>query len=240
MTVKTETVTYDADGLSMVSHFYCDDAKSGPRPGVLVFPEAFGLGDHAKGRAERLAGLGYAALACDLHGQGASIGMDKLMAVLGPLMQDPTRTRARAKGGLDALVARPEVDGARVAAIGYCFGGTMSFELARSGAPIVASVGFHSGLGTAKPEDAKNIKGKVLACIGADDPGVDPAQRTAFEAEMREAKVDWQLHLYGGVVHSFTNPEADKMGRPEFAKYDARADARSWAEMIGLFDEVFA
>jgi dienelactone hydrolase len=241
VTVKTETVSYEADGLSMVSHFYCDDAKSGQRPGVLVFPEAFGLGDHAKGRAERLAGLGYAALACDLHGQGKMItSMEEVMAALGPMMQDPAGTRARAKGGLDALLARPEVDGARVAAIGYCFGGTMSIELARSGAPIAAAVGFHSGLATARPQDAKNIRGKVLACIGADDPGVGPDQRTAFEAEMREGKVDWRLHLYGGVVHSFTNPDSDKMGRPEFARYDARADARSWGEMISLFDEVFA
>jgi len=240
MAVRSETLAYEADGLAMVSHFYVDDATAGPRPGILVFPEAFGLGEHAKSRAERLAGLGYAALACDLHGQGRIVAsLEEVMGLIGPMMQNPAGTRARAQGALEALRARPEVDGTKVAAIGYCFGGTMALELARSGAAILAAVGFHSGLATARPEDAKNIRGKVLVCIGADDPGVPPEQRAAFETEMRAGGVNWRMHLYGGVVHSFTNPEAEKLGRPEFARYDARADARSWAEMMALFGEAF-
>jgi dienelactone hydrolase len=154
-------------------------------------------------------------------------------------MENPEATRARARGGFDALVTRSEVDTARIAAIGYCFGGTMALELARSGAPLSAAIGFHSGLATARPQDARNIKGKVLACIGADDPGIPPEQRMAFEQEMRAAGVDWQMHLYGGVVHSFTNPAADKLGQPDFARYDAGADARSWSAMMALFAEVF-
>ncbi len=240
MALKTEILRYQADGLDMVSHFYVDDRTTGARPGILVFPEAFGLSEHAKSRAERLAGLGYAALACDYYGEGKMLpGLDAVMAAIGPLIQDPTGTRARAGGGLDALLARPEVDGGKIAAIGYCFGGTMALELARGGADIAAAIGFHSGLVTAVPQDAKNIKGKVLVCIGADDPGITPEQRAAFEQEMREGGVDWQMHVYGGVVHSFTNPAADKVGRPEFARYDAAADARSWGSMIALFDEVF-
>lgn len=240
MTLQRQSLTYEADGLSMVSHFYFDDERPGPRPGILVFPEAFGLGEHAKSCAERLARLGYAALACDLHGEGKVYAdLAEVMGLLGPLRQDPARIRARAQGGLDALVARPEVDGSKVAAIGYCFGGTMALELARGGAPIAAAVGFHSGLATAAPEDARNIRGKVLVCIGADDPGIPPEQRAAFEQEMRAGGVDWRMHLYGGVVHSFTNPNADKLGRPEFARYDAGADARSWSEMMALFEEVF-
>ncbi len=240
MAVKNETLSYQADGLGMVSQYYVDDSKSGRRPGVLVFPEAFGLGEHAKSRAERLAGLGYAALACDLHGEGKVYSdLQQVMPLLGPLREDPARIRARAKGGLDALLARPEVDSSKIASIGFCFGGTMSLELARGGADIVGVVGFHSGLATAAPEDAKNIRAKVLVCIGADDPGVPAEQRAAFEQEMREVGVDWRMHVYGGVVHSFTNPDADKLGRPEFARYDAGADARSWAEMRALFDEVF-
>ena len=115
----------------------------------------------------------------------------------------------------------------------------MSLELARSGADIRGVVGFHSGLGTAQPQDAKVIKARILVCIGADDPGVPPEQRAAFEQEMRAGMVDWQLHLYGGVVHSFTNPDAEKLGRPEFARYDAQADARSWASMMTFFSEIF-
>lgn len=239
MTLRTEKIHYEADGLAMIGDLYWDDGHKGARPGVLVFPEAFGLGDHARGRAERLAGLGYVALAGDLHGQAKIVTMDELMQDFGALAGDPSRIRARARGALDALVARPEVDAQRVAAIGFCFGGTMSFELARSGADIAASVGFHSGLATTRPEDAKAIKGKLLALIGADDPAVPPEQRAAFEEEMRAGGVDWRLHLYGGVVHSFTNPQAEHLGRPEFARFDTSADQRSWKEMLSLFAEVF-
>lgn len=115
----------------------------------------------------------------------------------------------------------------------------MALELARSGAEIRASVGFHSGLATIAPLDACFIKGKVLVCIGADDPVILPSERSAFEDEMRRGGVDWQMSLYGGVRHSFTNAWADKIGHPDLARYDADADARSWREMCALFDEVF-
>jgi dienelactone hydrolase len=236
--MHAEKITYQADGLSMDSELFIDGG-GGKRPGILVFPEAFGLGEHALSRAERLARLGYVALACDLHGGRTMVNdLNQVMPVIGALRADVSRIRARAQGGFDALLARPEVDPARIAAIGFCFGGTMAFELARSGARLAASVGFHSGLATTAPQDAKNITGKVLACIGADDPGIPSEQRQAFEEEMRNAKVDWQMTLYGGAVHGFTNPEADKMGRPTL-RYDAKADARSWQQMLALFDEVF-
>ncbi len=238
--MHSELVSYEADGLAMESHLFIDRSVSGPRPGVLVFPEAFGLGDHAKGKARRLAEAGYAALACDLHGGGRiETDREKMMAELGALLQAPERIRARAGGGLDALLARPEVDPARVALIGFCFGGTMSLELARGGAPVAGVVGFHSGLGTARPQDAANMGAKVLVLIGADDPGIPPEQRAAFEAEMRAGGVDWRMNLYGGVVHSYTNPEADAMGMPDFVRYDAAADRRSWLEMTAFFDEIF-
>ena len=239
--MKTETLSYQADGLTMVGQLYWDESTAERRPGILVFPEAFGLGDHARSRAERLACLGYIALACDLHGDGRVLSsLEEVMPALDAIRTDPARIRARAGGGLAALRSRAEVDPRRIAAIGYCFGGTMSLELARGGAEIAGVVGFHSGLATVAPQDAKNIKGKVLACIGADDPAIPPEQRAEFEAEMRAGGVDWRMNLYGGVVHSFTNPDADKLGRPEFARYDAKADARSWTEMRAFFDEIFA
>jgi dienelactone hydrolase len=175
---------------------------------VLVFPEAFGLGGHAISRAERLAALGYVALACDLHGEGRVVDdLQQAIGLLQPLLSDPSRARARAAGGLKALTARSEVDPARVASIGFCFGGTMSLELARSGAELKAVVGFRSGLATSAPKtDAAAIKARILVCIGADDPMIPPEQRAAFEAEMRDAGVDWQMHLYGNTVHRFTNP----------------------------------
>ena len=238
--MPNRSVKYQADGLSMDAELFYE-AGGGKKPGVLVFPEAFGLGEHALEKAKRLAGLGFVALACDLHGNRRMIkDLDAVMRELGALAADPKRVRARAQAGLDALSACAEVDAKKIAAIGFCFGGTMALELARSGAPIAAAVGFHSGLATASPADAKNIRGKVLVCIGADDPMIPLEQRAAFEKEMREGKVDWQLNVYGGAVHSFTNKEADARGNPQALRYDAKVEARSWQQMRDLFSEVFA
>jgi dienelactone hydrolase len=234
-----ETLTYQTDGLTMKSQLIFDESASGPRAGVLVFPEAFGLGEHAISRAEQLASLGYVALACDLHGDGRLVDdLQEAIGLIEPLIANPARTRARAAAALQALTARSEVDRARVASIGYCFGGTMSLELARSGAELKAVVGFHSGLGTNAPKtDAKAIKARILVCIGADDPMIPPEQRAAFESEMREAGVDWQMHLYGNTVHSFTNPEAAKRNMPVAICYSAAAHPRSWAALRELFSE---
>lgn len=233
-----ETLTYQADGLTMNSQLFFEPV-SDRRAGVLVFPEAFGLGEHAISRAERLAALGYVALACDLHGEGRIIDdLQQAVGLVQTLMADPARIRARAAGGLTVLTGRSEVDSTRIASIGFCFGGTMSLELARSGAALKAVVGFHSGLATNAPKtDAKAIKARILVCIGADDPMIPPEQRTAFEAEMRAAGVDWQMHLYGNTVHSFTNPEAAKLNLPDAIRYSPEADARSWATLQQLFAE---
>jgi dienelactone hydrolase len=236
--MQHENVAYQADGLAMRGELYVE-AGSAPRAGVLVFPEAFGLGDHARGRAERLAREGYAALACDLHGEGRLIGdLDAAIGLIRPLMAEPHRIRERAGRALDALLATGRADASRIAAIGFCFGGTMALELARGGADIRAAVGFHSGLGTQAPATAGAIKAKVLACIGGDDPMIDGAARTTFEREMKAAGCDWQLHVYGNVVHSFTNQAAATRDMPEAIRYDAAADRRSWAAMTELFGEV--
>jgi dienelactone hydrolase len=236
--VQHETITYQADGLTMQSQIFFEPAY-GPRAGVLVFPEAFGLSEHAISRAKRLAAMGYVALASDLHGDGKLIDdLPGAIAALQPLFADPSRTRARAGAALAALAARREVDSSRIGAIGFCFGGTMALELARGGGEIKAVVGFHSGLSTAAPlTDAKAIKASILVCIGADDPMIPPEQRATFEGEMRAAGVDWQMILYGNTVHSFTNKEAAKRNMPDAIRYDAEADARSWAALETLFAE---
>jgi dienelactone hydrolase len=235
--MRRERLSYEADGLNLQSELFVGDGE-GRRPAVLVFPEAFGLGEHVLGKAERLARLGYVALASDLHGDGRLIDeLGPAIELLQPMYADPLKTRARAGAGLTALCARPEVDASRVGAIGFCFGGTMALELARSGADIKAVVGFHSGLSTVTPAEPGVIKAKILTCIGADDPFIPPEQRATFEAEMRASGADWQMHLYGGTVHSFTNREAAKRNRPDAIRYSSEADARSWAAMEQLFGE---
>jgi dienelactone hydrolase len=235
--LHTEDVEYTYEGTRLVGHLAVDETREGTRPAVLIAHDAGGLGDHPKETASRLAELGYVALALDYYGDGTPLAPEQVGARFGLIAGDPALTRGMAHAGLAALLGTPWADATRVAAIGYCFGGTLSLELARSGADLKAVVGFHSGLATSHPEDAADISGKVLVCIGADDPIIPPEQRQAFEEEMRAAGVDWQLHLYGGAVHSFTNKGAD--GTNPALRYDAAADRRSWHSMLELFDEVF-
>jgi dienelactone hydrolase len=235
--VRVSDIEYTLDDTTFVGHLAVDDSVTGRRPAVLVAHDAGGLDDHAKHTAERLAELGYVALALDYYGGGERLDPEQIGERFGAIAGDVPRIRALGHAGLEVLLTSEFADPDRVAAIGYCFGGTLSLELARSGAALSAVVGFHSGLATTQPEDAVNITGKVLVCIGADDPIIPPEQRLAFEAEMRAAGVDWQLHLYGGAVHSFTNPAVD--GSNPALRYDPRADRRSWRAMQDLFAEVF-
>jgi dienelactone hydrolase len=239
-TVSTRMITYEADGRTMIGTLAVPDG-SGRAPGVLVCHEGPGLDDHARAVAARLAAeYGYVAFALDYHGGGERLTeRDEMMTRIGELRSDPRRARALGEAGLDILRAEPRTDPGRLAAIGYCFGGTLAFELARGGADLQAVVGFHAGLGTARPEDARNIRGKVLALIGADDPIVPPEQRRAFEEEMTAGGVDWVLTVYGGAQHSFTHPGADSIDMPGI-RYHEPTDRRSWQAMVDLFDEAFS
>ena len=233
----TRDITYEADGRTMIGTLALPEG-SDRRPGVLVCHEGPGLDDHAKARAVRLADeLGYVAFALDYHGSGQPIAdREQMMARIGELRADPPRALAVGTAGLDILRAESRTDGDRLAAIGFCFGGTLALELARGGTDLKAVVGFHSGLSTVHPEDARNITGKVLALIGADDPNVTNDERRAFEEEMRAGGVDWQLVVYGGAVHSFTNERASAATNPAIA-YDEVIDRRSWQAMRDLFAE---
>ena len=237
--MHTESIEYDADGARRVGYLAVDRARPGKRPGVLVAHEAGGLSEIVKQRARRLADLGYVAFALDYVGGGALLqGMEESRALVSTLMAAPERIRAVGQASLDVLRAQPEADPGKVGAVGYCYGGTAVLELARSGADVHCTVGFHSGLATIRPDDAHRIKGKVLVCIGAEDPMVPPDQRLAFEREMRAGKVDWRLYLFGNAVHGFTNPDAGRFGHPALA-YHAPTDERSFRAMRDLFDETF-
>ena len=233
--MHVEDIAYDVEGRQMIGHLAYDDSKQGRRPTVLLSHEGPGLDEHVKGRAERLAAMGYTAFALDYHGGGVPVPIDEMFERLTPLMNDPQLTRRLGQAGLDVLLSQPVADPDRVAAIGYCFGGAMSLELGRGGVDIRAIVGFHPGLRLS--EDSGNIKGSVLMCLGTDDPFVPTETRVAFEQEMKDAGVaDWNIELYGGVGHSFTNPMADQAGMPGVA-YHELSDRRSWASMVRLFDE---
>jgi dienelactone hydrolase len=235
--MTSQDIEYSVDGVRYVGHLAVPDGED-QRPAVLVCHEGPGLTDHARGRARRLADeLGYLAFALDYWGDGKPLPDDEMMPKLGALMGDQATTRRRALAGLDVLLAHSRADHSRVGAMGYCFGGTMSLELGRGGTPVHAIVGFHSGLANASPADAANITGKVLVCIGVEDPIIPPAQRAAFEEEMNAGGVDWQMILYSGAGHSFTNRLADG-SRPGF-QYHAESDLRSWRAMRDHFQEVF-
>jgi dienelactone hydrolase len=227
-------IDYEADGRRFTG-FLADGSAGRPAPGVLVAHEGGGLTGHAKGRAERLAELGYVAFALDLFGD-PDLTLEAKKALVRTLRADVGELRARTGAAFDVLRAHPGVDPARLAAIGFCFGGTAVIELARSGAALEAVVGFHAGLTSASAKDDRAIRAKLLLCLGAEDPAVTAEQRATFAADMTEAGVDWEIDLYGGVGHSFTNEEIDAWGLEGF-RYDARADARSWAAMRRLFAE---
>jgi len=235
--VKTEVVEYRHGDVVLEGYLAYDAALHGKRPGILVAHEWYGPNQYVRRRAEQLARLGYVAFALDMYGKGVRAKDAKEAAALAGIYKgDRKLMRARAAAGLDVLRNRPEVDTARLAAIGYCFGGTTVLELARSGADLVAVVSFHGGLDTPTPGDARNIKGKVLALHGGDDPFVPVKQVEAFQEEMRKGGVDWQFVSYGGAVHSFTNPEAGS-DNSKGAAYNERADRRSWQAMKDFFAE---
>jgi dienelactone hydrolase len=235
--VTTADVAYDVEGTTMVGRLAVPDGDD-PRAGVLLAHEGPGLDDYQRERAERFAELGHVTFALDYHGGGRLItDRDEMLARVTDLWEHPARMRQLGRAGLDVLLAQPRVDPARVAAVGYCFGGGIVLELARDGASLAAVVGFHPRLSTRRPASAGDISGKVLVCTGTKDPYIPIEERSAFADEMDAAGVDWRMVLYGGAEHSFTHPWVDHIDVPGLA-YDRPADERSWRAMLDLFSEV--
>ncbi len=224
--MKTETIDYRDGDVTLKGFLAYDEHQSGKRPGILVMPEAFGLGAHAKQRAQRLVELGYVAFAGDPYGNGMEAkDLPDAMKLAGPLTQDPTKFRQRGRAALDKLASFQQVDGTRL-------------ELARDSAPLKGVATFHAGLQTQSPASEGQVKASILVLTGADDPFVTPDQVVKFEEEMTKAKADWQVISYSGTVHSFTNPDAASVGNPGLA-YNKLTDERSWKAMASFFEEIF-
>jgi dienelactone hydrolase len=237
--VQPRDIDYRCDEVNLRGYLAVDESAAGKRPGVLVFHEGLGLGEFAMERARRLAALGYVALAADMFGgRRQASNLEEVTALVGGLRAEPHRLRARGRAALETLAALPQVDAGRLAAIGFCFGGSVVLELAREGANLKAVVSFHGVLATKMPAQPGRVKASVLVCTGVDDPLAPPDQVTDFENEMRAGGVkDWQVIAYGNTLHGFTNPAADG-SIMRAALYNERADRRSWGSMISLFDEV--
>jgi dienelactone hydrolase len=236
--LKTQTVEYKDGATALEGFLAYDTSFTGKRPAVLVVHQWKGLTEYERKRCEMLAKQGYVAFAVDIYGKGIRpTTVQDAGAQAGKYKNDRALLRQRVNAGLNSLKQQDKVDTGRIAAIGYCFGGTTVIELARSGAKIAGVVSFHGGLDSPTPADGKNIKCRVLALHGADDPFVPDKDLTAFEGEMRDGGVDWQLIKYGGAVHSFT--DWDARGDLPGAKYNERADKRSWEDMLQFLNENF-
>ena len=237
--LKTEVVTYKVGDKSYKGYLAYDDAVKTKRPGILVVHEFWGLDDYAKKRAEQLAGMGYVAFAADMYGDGKTTEHPKeASAMAGMVRKSQKEWLARANAGLQVLRDHPLVEAKNLAAIGYCFGGSTALTLANAGSDIKAAVSFHGALPIPGEDDAKNIKTKILICHGAADALIKEDTIQKMRGIYDKAGVDYQMIYYGGALHSFTVPGADKKGL-DVLRYDAAADRRSWAAMRALFDEVF-
>jgi len=237
----TQSVDYsDERGAALQGYLAYDDAVSGPRPGVLVIHDWRGLTGTTRTRADMLAQLGYVAFAADIYGKGVHPqSVPEYSQQMTPYKADRTLYRLRVRAAYQAFLKVPQLDPKRVAAIGYCFGGTGVIEMARDGLPLLGVVSFHGGLDSRPLTSGKAIQAKVLALCGADDPFEKAEDMAAFEQQLRENNVDYQIVSYGHAVHAFTDPGVDALNLPG-AKYNAAADRRSWQAMRDFLDEIFA
>jgi dienelactone hydrolase len=234
--IKTESIEYKQGATACEGYFAYDDAKSARRPGVLVIHEWGGLGDYVKVRTRMLAELGYVAFGGDIFGCGVrATTMEDCAKISEPYYKDRGLIRARAQAALEQVHKHPLVDPNKVAAIGYCFGGLVVLEMARADMPVNGVVSFHGQFNT--PAPAKTINTKVLVLHGAIDPVTPPEEIAGLQKEMQEAKADWQLVLYGGAKHTFTNFNLPT-DLPGPAAYQEKADKRSWVAMKDFFAEV--
>ncbi len=237
--VVGEVLTYQQADTTLKGYLAYDEARPDRRPGVLVVHEYWGLNDFARERAHKLAEMGYLALAADMYGEGKVTRDPEEARKLAGHVRSTPLLRERAQAGLMALARHRLADPHRLAAIGFCFGGTTVLELAYSGAPVLGVASFHGALSVPKPQDPKTWQTKFLILHGADDSFIKPEEISAFQEALRQAKADWQMVYFGGAVHSFANPAAGQ-DKAKGVAYDPKAAARSWDYLLAFLKEIFA
>lgn len=239
--VQGKEISYSADGTTMKGWIAYDDAMKGKRPAVLVVHEWWGHNAYARKRANMLAELGYVALAVDMYGDGRqALHPDDAGKFAGEVSKNKPLAKARFEAAMKVLRRDRQVDGNRLSAIGYCFGGSTVLNMARAGEDLKGVASFHGGLATDVPAQAGKVKAQVRVFTGADDKMIPAAQVDAFRQEMEKAGVNYRVVVYPGAMHSFSNPDADELGR-KFGMpiaYNAAADKDSWAQLQTFLAEV--
>jgi dienelactone hydrolase len=230
MAIKTQDIDYAFGNTQMRGFLAFDDAKPGERPGVLVCHEWWGLNDYIRGRSKQIASLGYAAMALDLYGNGKTASNPDEAGKLMNALFSNADAKGRVQAAFDAFAAQPMVDGNKLAAIGYCMGGALALNMARGGMALKGVVSLHGTLTTQQPARPGSMNARVLICTGADDPMIPLDQVRAFADEMKQCGADYEINIYGGAKHAFTNPNADKAGLAAL-QYNPSADRRSWGAM---------
>lgn len=240
--IRDHDISYEAGDTTLQGYLAWDAKIAGPRPGVLLVHEWWGLNDYIRGRARQLAVAGYAAFAVDMYGNGKTAdNPTDANTLMTAVLADVPAAEARFAAARASLAAHEACDASRMAAIGYCFGGAVVLHAARIGTELAGVVSFHGSLGSMHKAAPGSIRARVLACHGAADQFVPDDEVNAFKQEMAEAGADLRFVAYEGALHGFTNPQATANGEKYELPlaYDAEADQRSWAEMQAFFAEIF-
>ena len=240
--IKGQEVSYRAGDTTLKGYLASNTQQSGPRPGVLLVPEFWGQNDYVRKRARMLAERGYVALALDMYGDGKMAqNLDEARKFSGEVRANLPMAKDRFLAALELLKSQPEVDGNRIAAFGYCFGGGIALAMARMGVDLAGVASFHGGLATETPAKKGDIKGSLLIMNGADDPLITPENIADFKQEMTNAGVDFTFIDYPGAKHAFTNPDADRIGQQYQlpVAYNESADHQSWDESQRFLKAIF-
>jgi dienelactone hydrolase len=239
--IKEENVTYVANGVTLKGFIAYDENVKGKRPTILIVHEWWGLNDYPKMRARKLAELGYMAMAVDMYGDGKTAANPKeAQEFTTPFYKDPNLGKNRLDAAIKKIKEYPQVDPNKIAAIGYCFGGSVVLNSAKLGADLKGVVSFHGGLAGA-PANKDLLKAKILVCHGGSDKFVSQHDADIFKHQLDSIGADYSFKIYANATHAFTNPDATKIGK-EFnmpIEYNAEADKSSWNDMKVFFDRIF-